>query len=125
MPQSRRPPRAVVIGAGFTGLAAAWELARRGIGVTVLESDREVGGLAGSFEVGGTRLEKFYHHWFTNDRHVNELVRELGVEDAIVYRPTRTGMYYANRFYRLSTPRDVLRFAALSFGGRLRLGLLA
>ena len=125
MPQSRRAPRVVVIGAGFTGLAAAWELARRGIGVTVLESDREVGGLAGSFEVGGTRLEKFYHHWFTNDRHVNELVRELGVEGAIVYRPTRTGMYYANRFYRLSTPRDVLRFDALSFGGRLRLGLLA
>jgi protoporphyrinogen oxidase len=121
----RRPPQAVVIGAGFTGLSAAWELARRGIGVTVLESDREVGGLAGSFAVGGNRLEKFYHHWFTNDRHVNQLVRDLGVEDAIVFRPTRTGMYYANRFHRLSTPRDVLRFDALSFAGRLRLGLLA
>jgi protoporphyrinogen oxidase len=121
----RRRPRAVVIGAGFTGLSAAWELARRDVAVTVLESDREVGGLAGSFNVGGTKLEKFYHHWFTNDRAVNDLVRELGVEDRIVYRPTRTGMYYANRFYRLSTPTDVLRFDALSPAGRLRLGLLA
>ena len=121
----RRPPEAVVIGAGFAGLSAAWELARRGIRVTVLESDSEVGGLAGSFDVGGTKLEKFYHHWFTNDRAVNDLVRDLGVEDRIVYRPTRTGMYFANRFHRLSTPQDVLRFDALSPGGRVRLGLLA
>jgi protoporphyrinogen oxidase len=95
------------------------------VAVTVLEADPEVGGLAGSFDVGGTRLEKFYHHWFTNDRHVSELVQELGVDDSIVYRPTRTGMYYANRFYRLSTPSDVLRFDALSLAGRIRLGLLA
>ncbi|MDQ3427658.1 MAG: FAD-dependent oxidoreductase, partial [Gemmatimonadota bacterium] len=54
---------AVVIGAGFAGLSAAWELTRRGVGVTVLEADGEIGGLAGSFPVGGTRLEKFYHHW--------------------------------------------------------------
>ena len=38
--------RTVVIGAGFTGLAAAYELARSGIPVTVLEKDADVGGLA-------------------------------------------------------------------------------
>ncbi len=118
-------PHVAVIGAGFGGLAAAWELVRRGIGVTVLEAEGAVGGLAGSFEVGGTRLEKFYHHWFTNDRHVHELVAELGTEDRVVHRPTRTGMYFAHRFFRLSTPADVLRFRPLSPVGRLRLGLLA
>jgi protoporphyrinogen oxidase len=43
----------------------------------------------------------------------------------VIHRPTRTGMYYAHRFFRLSTPRDVLRFSPLSLQGRLRLGLLA
>ena len=56
-------PHIVVIGGGFAGLSAAWELVERGIRVTLCEADEEVGGLAGSFEVGGTRLEKFYHHW--------------------------------------------------------------
>jgi len=118
-------PRTVVIGAGFTGLCAALELARCGLAVTVLESEPEVGGLAGSFEVNGERLEKFYHHWFTNDRHVGDLVNELGERDRIVYRPTRTGMYFANRIFRLSSPADVLRFAALPPVDRVRLGLLA
>lgn len=52
----------VIVGAGFTGLAAAWELAKAGCGVTVVESDSDVGGLAGSFDVGEHRLERFYHH---------------------------------------------------------------
>jgi protoporphyrinogen oxidase len=115
----------VVIGGGFAGLSAAWELTRRGVRVTVCEAEEEVGGLAGSFEVGGTRLEKFYHHWFTSDTHVIDLVRELGREDQVLHRPTRTGMYYAHRFFRLSTPIDVLRFTPLSVPARFRLGLLA
>jgi protoporphyrinogen oxidase len=117
--------RTVVIGAGFTGLSAALELARRGIPVTVLESEPEGGGLAGSFEVNGERLEKFYHHWFTNDRHVGDLVEELGEQDRIVYRATRTGMYFANRIFRLSSPLDVLRFTPLPLVDRVRLGVLA
>ena len=118
-------PRTVVIGAGFTGLSAAIELARRGVAVTILESDPEVGGLAGSFEVNGERLEKFYHHWFTNDRHVGDLVAELGDQDRIVYRPTRTGMYFANRIFRLSSPLDVLKVTPLPFVDRVMLGVLA
>ncbi|MFP4004076.1 MAG: NAD(P)/FAD-dependent oxidoreductase [Alphaproteobacteria bacterium] len=115
-------PHVVVIGGGFTGLSAAMELARAGAGVTVLERDGGLGGLAGSFDVGGTRLEKFYHHWFTNDRHVHDLVADLKAEDRIVYRPTRTGSWYANRLFRLSRPLDVLRYTPLSPVGRLRLG---
>jgi protoporphyrinogen oxidase len=122
---TRRTPHVVVIGGGFAGLSAAWELVQRGLRVTICEADEEVGGLAGSFPVGDTRLEKFYHHWFTSDTHVLDLVRELGTEDQVLHRATRTGMYFAHQFFRLSTPLDVLRFTPLSMTGRLRLGLLA
>jgi protoporphyrinogen oxidase len=118
-------PHTVIVGAGFAGLSAALELARRGVAVTILEAEPEVGGLAGTFDVNGKRLEKFYHHWFTNDLHVNELVRELGEDDRIVYRPTRTGMYFANHIFRLSSPIDVLRFTPLPLVDRVRLGILA
>jgi len=57
----------VIIGSGFTGLAAAYEISRRGIPVTILEKDDEIGGLAGCFKINGQCVEKFYHHWFTND----------------------------------------------------------
>ena len=116
-------PRVVVVGAGFSGLAAAYELAKRGFRPVILEAEAEVGGLAAAFQVDGIRVERFYHHWFTSDKYVVELVRELGLQDRIVYKPTRTGMYFANKVYRLSTPLDVLRFPALPVADRMRLGL--
>ena len=115
----------VIVGGGFTGLAAAHDLAVAGCKVVVLEKDSAVGGLAGGFSVGGYTLEKFYHHWFTNDVHVMGLIRDIGRSDEVVFRPTRTGMYYANTIFRLSTPLDLLRFKALSLPNRIRLGLLA
>lgn len=118
-------PHVVIIGAGFCGLAAGYELTRLGVRVTLYEADADIGGLAGGFQVGDTRLEKFYHHWFTNDEHITTLVDELGVRDQVVFRPTHTGMYYAKSFFKLSTPLDVLRFTPLPFIGRIRLGLLA
>ena len=55
-------PRVAIIGGGFGGLAAAWELTRRGVKPIVLEADAAVGGLAGSFVANGEQLERFYHH---------------------------------------------------------------
>ena len=124
-PSSKTTPHVVVIGAGFCGLAVAYELGKCGIRVTVLERDNEVGGLAGSFTTGEERLEKFYHHWFTSDVHIMRLIEELGKTDRVLLRPTRTGMYYAHDFFKLSTPIDLLRFSPLSFPNRIRLGLLA
>ena len=116
--------RVVVVGGGFTGLAAAYELVRRGLKVTVLEQQNEVGGLAACLRIGNTRLERFYHHWFTNDQHVMQLINDLGAQDRLLIKSTRTGMYYANKLHRLSTPWDVLRFHPLPMWDRLRLGLL-
>ncbi|MAD29257.1 MAG: amine oxidase [Woeseiaceae bacterium] len=115
----------IIIGAGFTGLSLAYDLALAGHKVLVLESMSNVGGLASTFEVEGERLEKFYHHWFTNDVHVMSLIRDLGKSDSVRFRDTRTGVYFGNKFFKLSRPIDLLRFKPLSLRGRLRLGLLA
>lgn len=115
----------VVIGAGFTGLAAAHRLATAGHRVVVLESEPTIGGLARSFDIGGRELERFYHHWFCSDEEIIGLCAELGLSEIVTEHVARTGMYYANSIYRLSKPIDVLRFAPLPFTDRIRLGLLA
>jgi protoporphyrinogen oxidase len=125
MDGSRTRRQVAVIGGGFCGLAAAYELGRLGCTATVFEQDAAVGGLAGSFPVNGVRLEKFYHHWFTSDVHVMELIAELGKHEQVVLRETNTGVYYGNRFFKLSNPIDLLRFTPLSLPDRLRLGALA
>lgn len=115
-----------IIGAGFAGLSAARDLARAGHAVTVYEGDAHVGGLAGSFQPagGGEALDRFYHHWFTSDHAVMELVEELGLSDQVTFESSLNGVYYNNSVLRLSSPWDLLRFSALPFVDRLRLGLL-
>ncbi|MGJ7508094.1 NAD(P)/FAD-dependent oxidoreductase [Variovorax sp. GT1P44] len=115
----------VVVGGGFAGLTAAYCLAKAGKTVRVIEADGAPGGLAGTFEFSdGVKLEKFYHHWFNNDVHVPELVKELGMHGDVITLPSRTGMYFNGRMWKLSTPLDLLRFKALPFVDRIRLGLL-
>ncbi len=115
----------VIVGAGFTGLTAGYMLSKQGYKVRVLESDRSPGGLAGTFEFSdGVQLEKFYHHWFNNDKFVPALVQELGMQGDVITLPTKTGMYFNGRMWRLSSPMDLLRFSALSLFDRIRLGLV-
>ena len=113
-----------IVGGGFTGLVAAYELAKSGVQVTVLEAESEIGGLAAAFDVQGEKLDRFYHHWFTNDNEVMQLIEELGLTNRIEINPTNTGVYFSNNFYKLSTPLDLLKFTPLSIFARLRLGAL-
>jgi protoporphyrinogen oxidase len=115
----------VIVGAGFTGLTAAYVLSKQGKRVHVVEADETPGGLAGTFNFNnGVKVEKFYHHWFNNDVYVPELVKELGLDGDVILLPTRTGMYFNGRMWRLSSPLDLLRFKAISLVDRIRLGLL-
>jgi protoporphyrinogen oxidase len=121
---SSRPCQITIIGGGFTGLSAGFHLSRAGHEVTVLEADGFVGGLAGAFETDGERLDRFYHHWFTSDQEVMDLIEALGLLDHVVINPTNTGVYYNRSVFKMSTPLDLLRFKPLPFLDRIRLGLL-
>lgn len=116
---------AVIVGAGFTGLTAALTLARAGQKVVVLDADTTPGGLAGTFDFkDGVTIEKFYHHWFDNDVYVPQLVKELGMDGDVQIMPSKTGMYYNGKHWRLSSPLDLLRFSPLPLIDRIRLGLM-
>jgi protoporphyrinogen oxidase len=112
-----------IVGGGITGLAAAYELSKRGFAVTLFERDDSLGGLAGSFKVEGQYLEKFYHHLFFSDYDIVSLLKEIGLIDKLLWLPGNVGVYYANSIYRLNSPLDLLRFKPLSFWGRIRMGL--
>ena len=79
-----------IIGAGVTGLSAAWDFVRAGHEVTIYEAGETVGGLAGGFRDGNWdwALEKFYHHWFQTDSHLLELAEQ--------HKPPLTLQYVVN-----------------------------
>lgn len=115
----------IIVGGGFTGLAAALSLSKAGKRVCLLEADKELGGLAGNFEFSdGIVLERFYHHWFNSDEYIKGIIDEIGKNQSVKSVPSRTGMYFNGRIWKLSTPLDLLRFKPLRFWDRIRLGLL-
>ena len=116
--------RVGIIGAGAAGLAAAYELGKGGHEVAVYERAPFLGGHASTFDVGGARLERGYHHWFTSDTDIIELVQEIGLGDRIRWIESKVGTLYDGKIYNFVTPLDLLRFTPLGILDRLRLGLV-
>ena len=116
----------IIVGAGYTGLSAAFDLCKAGYQVTIYEADSDIGGLAGTFELSpGVRVEKFYHHWFTSDVDVLGLIDELGLSHLKQYHSSNTGLYYTNSIFRLASPLDLLTFSPLPLIDRIRTGFMA
>lgn len=110
-----------IIGAGFTGLAAGYFLAKSGNDVTIFEKDDSPGGLAIGYREKGWdwTLEKHYHHWFTNDHNILRLAKEIHYE-VLIKRP-RTSIYTQSDVYQLDSPMSVLQFPKLSIAERIQM----
>ena len=113
-----------IIGGGIAGLTAAYQLSKAGHRVTVFEKEPELGGQAATFEVGGERVERFYHHIFAGDQYIQNLIKELGLGDRLVWLESKVGYWHGGKIYKFSTPLDLLRFKPLGLLDRVRLGLV-
>ncbi len=114
-----------IIGGGIAGLTAAYELAKQGHEVAVFEKEAELGGQASTFPIEGTRLERFYHHLFTSDRHIIQLINELGLSSRMRWIDSQVGLFHGGKVYDFVTPLDLLRFTPLSLPNRLWAGLVS
>lgn len=83
---------AVVVGAGAGGLVAAWELARAGCGVTVLDAGKRPGGLLGRVELAGLALDVGAEGYSTRGGAVAQLLSDLGAA-GLIARPSPDGAW--------------------------------
>jgi protoporphyrinogen oxidase len=105
------------------GLAAAYELAKRGAQVTVYERDDRIGGMSAAVDFAGTRIERYYHFICKPDQTTFDYLREFGLEDRLRWRSTRMGFYYHGRLHDWGHPVALLKFPGLSLLQKLRYGL--
>jgi protoporphyrinogen oxidase len=116
-----------IIGAGYGGMAAAWDLKKAGHDVTIFESANFVGGLASGFKEPHWEwsVEKFYHHWFQSDSEMLGLIEELGLKDKVIFPRPLTVMLYKNKWYPFDSILNALRFPGLGFGlNKIRFGFV-
>src|SRR3989304_9209106 len=122
----RRGLKIAVIGAGYGGMAAAYDLGRAGHEVTIYEAAAQVGGLAAGFKQPSWEwwVEKFYHHWFASDKYILGLIEELGWSARVLFPRPYTVMYHEGRFYPFDSILAALLFPGLGWGlGKVRFGL--
>lgn len=77
---------AIVVGAGWAGLACAVTLAQAGVSVTVLEAARLLGGRARRIRFDGHRVDNGQHVLFGAYRTVLDLMRVLGLAEHKLFR---------------------------------------
>ncbi|MCL4360202.1 FAD-dependent oxidoreductase [Patescibacteria group bacterium] len=118
--------RIAIIGGGMTGLSAAYELTGKGHSVMLFEKNAVLGGLAAGFKEANWSwpLEQSYHHWFTNDRAMLTLLRDIGLSEKIILKRPVTATLWHDLPYQLDSGRHLLLFPALSPVDKVRTALL-
>lgn len=117
--------KVIVVGGGMAGLGAAYELLKRGHEVSLYEASPEFGGQVRTFEVGGERLEIFYHHLFQSDDEAMRIIGELGLAGDMAYIDSNVGLHAGGKNYPFVGALDLLKFDRVSLLSRVRLGLTA
>ena len=91
--------KAVILGGGPAGLAAALELVKHQHEVTVLERDRVVGGISRTTEHHGYRFDLGGHRFFTKNKEVEAWWHETLAND-FIRTPRMSRIYYNRRFFK-------------------------
>jgi oxygen-dependent protoporphyrinogen oxidase len=118
------PPPVAILGAGITGLAAAWRLTRAGVPVVVLEASGRVGGAIGSVREGGWLRELGPNSLIEGSAELAALIGEVGLGPRRVYAP-RAGRRYVVRGGRPvpmpASPAAFVTSRLFSPGAKLRI----
>jgi len=116
--------KVAIIGAGFTGLSAAYELSKKGVDVIIFEKEKMLGGLASGFRKKNWKwsLDKYYRHIFTSDGVVRNLADEVGQK--INFSRPKSSTYFQDQICQFDSPISLLTFSQLSFIDRVRTGII-
>jgi oxygen-dependent protoporphyrinogen oxidase len=116
--------RAIVVGAGLAGLAAAWRLRSAGCRVTVLERRAGPGGRLRGERVEGFDVDGSLQVLRSNDRHLPGWIREVGLADELLpLRPVTPAVWQRGtvRTTNASSALRVARAPGVRFHEGLRL----
>ena len=117
--------KAIVIGAGISGLCAAIELKKSGFNVTVVEKRERAGGVIGTTARDGFRAESGSNTVMVNSQKTLDFLMEIGLKDKIVNSSPAAKKRFFARYGKPQAvpmgPLQLLTTRLFSFAGKLRM----
>ncbi len=108
------PSPFIIIGAGVTGLAAAWELQQRGVPYVLLEASDRVGGKVETALSDGFVVEKAADAFILGKPWAAALAREVGLDTEIIHpREDTRKLYFLRGGKLLDFPAHLKMFVPL------------
>ena len=90
-------PQIIILGAGISGLSLSMKLGLNGVDVVVLESNKTIGGLAGTIRENGYCMDVGPHSFFTDDTEILDRVLQL-FNNTLKASPRRVKFYYKGKY---------------------------
>lgn len=117
--------KVAILGAGPMGLGVAFQLIKEGYQPVLFEADDRVGGMTACFDFGGIDIERYYHFHCTSDVDFFKVLKELNIDNQLIWINTKMGYWYNNQLQEWGNPFALLKFKGLSLIGKFRYGLHA
>ena len=102
-------------------MTLAHRLAQHGHDVTLFERSKNLGGLAGAWNLGDVVWDRHYHVTLLSDSYTRAMLAELGLEENMEWVQTRTGFYTDGAFHSMSSSLEFLKFPPLGPVAKARL----
>lgn len=116
--------KVIILGAGVSGLAAAWRLSQNGIETHIIETSQDIGGLAGTLHENDCSLDFGPHSFFSEDKQILNAVLDL-FDNKLKPRERTVKFYYRGKYINYPlTPQSVLFQMGLLFGIKASLSFL-
>lgn len=101
--------KVIIIGAGMSGLGAGIKLQKNGFDCVILEAEKELGGLAGSFKIQNKYFPAGYHHILYQDKPLRSALKRAGLWNKISWKKTSSVFVIENKIYNPANPADFLK----------------
>ncbi|MBE9031939.1 NAD(P)/FAD-dependent oxidoreductase [filamentous cyanobacterium LEGE 11480] len=115
--------RIAVVGGGVLGMTLAMRLAQQGREVTLYEAADHFGGLADAWQLDDVVWDRHYHVTLLSDMRIRKILQELDLDQAMQWVETKTGFFSDGKLFSVSNTIEFLKFPALKFFDKMRLGL--
>ena len=113
----------IIVGAGITGMTLAYELSKYFSKILLIEKESDIGGAVSSYAIDGFSIEKYYHHFFTQDLELLNLIKDLQLSGEVIWQNAPVGYYLGGEIFALNSPLDILSYRYLSLSDKIKLGI--